>query len=131
MADTGTLQRPFCNYYGVNLVLYELSTPFLEIHWYMDKLGMTGSTAQWINGVILITTFGASRLLWGTYQSVHLYLDMWELYNKPGGLPVPPWLALVYVAANTTLSGLNIWWFGRMIKTLRARFADKEIEKAG
>lgn len=90
---------------------------------------MTGSTAQWVNGIILVTTFGASRLLWGTYQSVHMYKDMWQAYNTPGGLPVPPWLAIVYVAANTTLSGLNFWWFGRMIKTLRARFEDNGGQK--
>ncbi|PQE26753.1 DUF887 domain-containing protein [Rutstroemia sp. NJR-2017a BVV2] len=27
-------QRPFANYYGLNFVLYELSTPFLNIHWF-------------------------------------------------------------------------------------------------
>ena len=95
----------------------------------MDKLGMTGSMAQWVNGIVLITTFGVTRLLWGTYQSVQMYGDITEAFKTPGGLPVPPWLALVYVAANTTLSGLNLWWFGRMIKTLRARFEDKETEK--
>ena len=119
-------QRPFCNYYGVNLVLYELSTPFLQLHWYMDKLGMTGSTAQWVNGIALVTTFGASRLLWGTYQTFNLFKDMWEAYNTPGGLPVPLWLALVYVAANATLSALNVFWFGKMIRTLRARFKDSD-----
>ena len=85
---------------------------------------MTGSTAQWINGIVLVTTFGCSRLLWGTYQSVRMYQDIWEAFKTPGGLPVPPWLALVYVFANTTLSGLNLWWFGKMIKTLRARFTE-------
>ena len=85
---------------------------------------MTGSTAQWVNGVMLVATFGASRLLWGTYQTVNLFKDMWEAYNTPGGLPVPPWLALVYVTANITLTGLNVFWFGKMIRTLRARFED-------
>ena len=90
---------------------------------------MTGTTAQWINGVILVTTFGTSRLLWGTYQNIHLYKDMWEMYKEPGGLPVPPWLALVYVAASTTLTGLNVWWFEKMIRTLRARFEQKRKEE--
>ncbi|KAK0516302.1 hypothetical protein JMJ35_000905 [Cladonia borealis] len=61
--------RPFCNYYGLSFILYELSTPFLNIHWFLDKTHLTGSTAQFLNGIILITTFAGSRLVWGTYQS--------------------------------------------------------------
>ncbi|CAD6573002.1 MAG: hypothetical protein ASARMPRED_005823 [Alectoria sarmentosa] len=120
--------RPFCNYYGLNFVLYELSTPFLNIHWFMDKLGMTGSTAQLVNGIALVTTFGASRLVWGTYQSVRMYQDIWTAFETPGGLPVPPWLAVAYVVSNTMLSVLNFYWFGRMITTLRKRFEKPRIE---
>ncbi|KAL9065424.1 MAG: hypothetical protein Q9161_008235 [Pseudevernia consocians] len=120
--------RPFCNYYGLNFVLYELSTPLLNIHWFMDKLGMTGSTAQLVNGIALITTFGASRLVWGTYQSVRMYQDIWTAFETPGGLPVPPWLAMAYVLSNTTLSVLNFYWFGKMITTLRKRFEKPRTE---
>ena len=94
----------------------------------MDKFGMTGSRAQWINGMILITTFGCSRLVWGTYQTTRMFRDIWEAYSTPGGLPVPPWLALTYVVANTALCGLNFWWFGRMIETVTSRFKDTGAE---
>lgn len=120
--------RPFCNYYGLNFILYELSTPFLNIHWFMDKLGMTGSTAQLVNGIALITTFGTSRLAWGTYQSVRMYQDIWTAFETPGGLPVPPWLAVAYVVSNTTLSVLNFYWFGKMITSLRKRFEKPSSE---
>ncbi|MCJ1377351.1 hypothetical protein MMC17_000446 [Xylographa soralifera] len=121
--------RPFLNYYGLNFVLYELSTPFLNINWFLDKVGMTGSWAQLINGVVLITTFGCSRLLWGTYQSVNLYRDVWRAMHTPAELPVPRWLALAYLASNTVLSLLNVYWFGRMVRTVRARFRRPEEEK--
>lgn len=124
-------QRPFCNYYGLNFILYELSTPFLNIHWFMDKLGMTGSTAQLVNGIALVTTFGASRLVWGTYQSVRMYQDIWAAFETPGGLPVPPWLAVAYVVSNTTLSVLNFYWFGKMITSLRKRFKRPSNEGDG
>lgn len=83
---------------------------------------MTGSTAQLINGIVLITTFGASRLLWGTYQSFRMYQDVWLALKTPGELPVPPWLAAAYLASTTMLSVLNVYWFGRMIKTISSRF---------
>lgn len=128
-ADESDLhQRPFCNYYGLNFVLYELSTPFLNVHWFMDKLDMTGSTAQLVNGIVLITTFGASRLVWGTYQSVRMYQDIWTAFETPGGLPVPPWLAIAYVVSNTTLSALNFYWFGRMITAMKKRFEKPDGE---
>lgn len=89
----------------------------------MDKLGLTGSTPQLINGIILIGTFGASRLVWGTYQSVKMYQDVWLALNTQGeGLPVPSWLALTYLASTTLLSFLNLYWFARMIQTIRKRF---------
>lgn len=112
------------NYYGINFVLYELSTPFLNIHWFMDKLGMTGSRAQWINGVALIATFGASRLLWGTYQAFRLYQDVWLALRNPEELPVPPWLAFLYLISIMALSVLNVHWFVRMIQTVMSRFRE-------
>ncbi|CCE28339.1 uncharacterized protein CPUR_01814 [Claviceps purpurea 20.1] len=62
--------RPFVNYYGCIFILWELSTPFLNIHWFMDKLDMTGSQAQLYNGFLLLFTFFSCRLVYGTYQSV-------------------------------------------------------------
>ena len=92
---------------------------------------MTGSMAQLVNGIALITTFGASRLVWGSYQSLRMYQDIWAAFETPGGLPVPPWLAMVYVVSNTTLSVLNVYWFGRMVTTLRKRFEKPSDEADG
>ncbi|KAL9004993.1 MAG: hypothetical protein Q9188_002207 [Gyalolechia gomerana] len=122
--------RPFLNYYGVNLILYELSTPFLNIHWWLDKVGMTGSTLQLVNGIALLTTFGGSRLVWGTYQNYSMYKDIWKAVNNPGELPVPSWLALAYLASTTALSCLNFYWFGKMMQAVAKRF-DKPNKEQG
>ncbi|KAL8916093.1 MAG: hypothetical protein Q9172_006459 [Xanthocarpia lactea] len=114
--------RPFVNYYGLNFILYELSTPFLNIHWWLDKVGMTGSTLQLVNGIALLTTFGGSRLIWGTYQNYMLYQDIWRAVQTPGELPVPSWLAIAYLVSTTALSGLNYYWFARMVQTVAKRF---------
>ncbi len=84
---------------------------------------MTGSTAQFINGIVLITTFAGSRLVWGTWQSVSMWRDLWDVGRRPGGgLPVPAWLAGVYVGATALLGGLNFWWFAKMVRALGKRF---------
>ncbi|KIW52999.1 hypothetical protein PV05_08605 [Exophiala xenobiotica] len=70
--------RPFCNYYGPVFILYELSSPFLNVHWFCDKLNMTGSKLQWYNGMLLLVMFFSCRLVWGTYQSLRVYQDVWH-----------------------------------------------------
>jgi hypothetical protein len=110
---------------------------------------MTGSTLQLINGILLLATFFCCRLVWGTYQSVRVFGDLYHAYNAgpiaftdaamhnstapnlgpktdmlsyADGQTVPLWLAGAYLASNITLNGLNWFWFSKMIGTLRKRF---------
>lgn len=101
---------------------------------------MTGSRAQLYNGIILLATFGCSRLVWGSYQSVRIYQDVWTALKTPGVIQadktgsvfqdwrgsvestVPMWLAWAYLGSNTVLSVLNFVWFEKMIRTIRKRF---------
>ncbi|KAL8674662.1 MAG: hypothetical protein Q9168_000970 [Polycauliona sp. 1 TL-2023] len=73
--------RPFVNYYAPTFILYELSSPFLNFHWFFDKLQMTGSKPQWYNGIILLVSFFCCRLMWGTYQSLRVYQDCWAAHH--------------------------------------------------
>ncbi|KAH7383170.1 TLC domain-containing protein [Pyrenochaeta sp. MPI-SDFR-AT-0127] len=145
--------RPFVNFYATNFILYELSSPFLNIHWFCDKLNMTGGTLQFVNGIVLLFTFFSCRIVWGTYQSVRVFSDIYTAYTAGAvtladpefgklsnstivgnagfkhdvlqfaeGQTVPLWLAGAYLASNLTLNGLNWFWFGKMIETLRKRF---------
>ncbi|KAK8195873.1 hypothetical protein M8818_007024 [Zalaria obscura] len=70
--------RPFVNFYGPIFILYELSSPFLNIHWFCDKLALTGSIYQLINGIILMTTFFLCRLVWGALNSYWVFADMYR-----------------------------------------------------
>ncbi|KAF2849922.1 DUF887-domain-containing protein [Plenodomus tracheiphilus IPT5] len=145
--------RPFVNHYACTFILYELSSPFLNIHWFCDKLNMTGTTVQLVNGIALLFTFFSCRIVWGSYQSVRVFGDVYRAYNAGAvalsdpqfgklnnstlvgnagfkndvllfadGQTVPLWLAGAYLASNIILNGLNWFWFGKMIQTLRSRF---------
>lgn len=124
-----------------------MSTPFLNLHWYFDKCGMTGGKAQLVNGVALLLTFFGSRLVWGTYQSVKVYQDLalvlrmpesgtkgWlhdsEVMRFSDGQVLPLWLAYTYLASNTLLTVLNFYWFWRMIETVTKRFRSSPEKKA-
>lgn len=141
--------RPFVNYYGLSFILYELSNPFMNMHWFFDKAGMTASRAQWINGVLLMSSFFMVRLVWGNYQSVLMYTDIWRALGEPSlaqilsgrvntsvkGMPVhdsvPLWLSYTYVIGNTVLSFLNVFWFRIMVVTIRKRFEQKLPKEEG
>lgn len=114
---------------------------------------MTGGRIQLINGLCLIGTFFCCRLLWGTYNSILVFKDIFSVYAHPppagyttpqdllaeealavksvelhpfAGKTVPLWLAVVYLGSNLTLNGLNYYWFSRMIQTISARFTNQE-----
>jgi hypothetical protein len=133
-------------------MLYELSTPFLNNHWFLDKLGMTGSRTQLVNGILLLATFALSRLVWGPYQTYWLYKDLWQAWNhvppafecraaqaaagtmNAMDLPLycrtlPTWLAATYVAGTAVLTVLNFWWFNKMLAAVQKRFKPRKEEK--
>ncbi len=48
------------------------------MHWFFDKLGMTGSRAQLYNGLILLATFFGCRIVWGIMQTYFVFCDVWR-----------------------------------------------------
>ncbi|KAF2233117.1 DUF887-domain-containing protein, partial [Viridothelium virens] len=82
--------RPVFNYYGPVFILYELSTPFLNVHWFCDKLDLTGSSLQLYNGMALIASFFLARLCWGTYSSLRVMWDVYRTTFQSDGYFVPP-----------------------------------------
>ncbi|KAJ5514757.1 hypothetical protein N7463_004309 [Penicillium fimorum] len=92
--------RPFLNYFAPTFILYELSSPFLNIHWFLDKVNMTGSRAQWYNGMALLSSFFACRLVWGTWQTVVVYGDMWNALQHTWSAAAAPLSEPASVNAN-------------------------------
>ncbi|KAI0289857.1 TLC domain-containing protein, partial [Russula brevipes] len=115
--------RPFLAYYGPRFLLWELSTPFLNIHWMLDKTGQTGSPLQLVNGLILFSTFAAARLVYGTMISYQFCQTLFEVRD---GLSSAIFAA--YVCGNLILNGLNMFWFTKMIAALRKRFDAKDTK---
>jgi hypothetical protein len=158
VAVFGLGYRPYIYFSAPIFLLYELSSPFLNIHWFCDKLNLTGTIYQAINGAFLVGTFFGCRIVWGLYSSAWVFKDMFLLVRKghsdfglrvPSGqlrsysteellriandpigqttafnyeLYTPVWIPFVYLISNLVLNSLNIFWFGKMIQTIRTRF---------
>lgn len=111
-------------YYGGRFLLFELSTPFLNFHWFMDKLSLTGSKLQLVNGIILLNVFFFARIAYGWYTSIDFYfLTLANIHRFPFVL------FAFYAVSNTILNGLNVFWFYKMIASATRRFSGKPVNK--
>jgi len=111
---------PFTFYYGAVFILFELSTPFLNVNWFLDKCGLTGTWLQLVNGILFILTFFCARILWGFYMSFQYFSDLWAQRHI-----VPVFHLALYGVSNSILMTLNVFWFFKIIAALRRRFDPK------
>ncbi|ORY77825.1 DUF887 family protein [Protomyces lactucae-debilis] len=118
--------RPLLQYWGPIFLAFEASTPFLNIHWYLDKVGMTGSRLQRVNGAFLLATFFLVRIVWGWYSAYNLFTMLWALYKA--GRRDFQGFGIVYFVSNMSLNLLNLYWFWKMIESLKKRV--KPVKKA-
>ena len=55
--------------------------------------------------------------------------DNAEIMRFAGDYDMPTWLAVVYLSSNVVLNTLNFYWFGKMIETIKKRFAESKDKK--
>ncbi|KAK9712660.1 hypothetical protein K7432_006989 [Basidiobolus ranarum] len=97
--------RPFIMYYGCIFLMFELSTPFLNVQWFMDKLGFEGSLGQKVNSVILLATFFIVRIIYGFWSLYYLIVDILPVAHS-----IPLHLLTLFGAALGCLHLLNVIW---------------------
>ncbi|KAG6837264.1 hypothetical protein H0H93_012269 [Arthromyces matolae] len=105
---------------------------------FFDKTGRTGSKAQLINGIFLLSSFFGVRLVYGgkvvrlidtskiiftrlrlDSQSINFIKTLHQVRH------LMPWKYIfVYGIGNVVLTSLNWFWFSKMITALRRRFED-------
>lgn len=95
---------PLLHWYGAVFLMFEASTPLLNVSWFCDKTGRKGGMVQLVAGLLLLVTFFGVRIFWGISMSVQFYKD----FFRTNDLPIP--LVMLYSTANVLLNGLNIIW---------------------
>ncbi|ODQ65895.1 DUF887-domain-containing protein [Nadsonia fulvescens var. elongata DSM 6958] len=109
--------RPYLLPYLPTFLLYELSTPFVNNHWFFNHVP-TGTVAEWVknaNGIILMLMFLFVRLGFGNYQSYNVAKDLFQPHLLK---QFPVWLPVSIMSCNVVLNLLNIFWFSKMNKAL-------------
>lgn len=76
--------RPYCLPWAPAFLLFELSTPFVNVNWFATRLpaGTISDTVVMINGLLLLATFFFVRIIWGFYAAGLVAYDMYRVFDK-------------------------------------------------
>ncbi|KAH3678908.1 hypothetical protein WICPIJ_008796 [Wickerhamomyces pijperi] len=122
-----TTLKPFCQGWVAAFLSFELTGPFMNLNWFINRLP-AGSVPFWVqaaNGLILIAMFFFVRIIWGLYAVYNAAWQMWEVRDY-----LPWWLPVSIIVLNASLNTLNIIWFRKMVSiALKAFSGDKKKEK--
>lgn len=110
------------------LMIYEASTPFVNINWYIMQLTSPPATSNlkpvdipmWfnaLNGVCLMAVFFVVRIVWGNLaQVIYLY----QMYQCRADMsPLKASLGVILALVALVLNMLNMFWFNKMLKIAR------------
>lgn len=112
------------------LTPYPTPTAFLNIHWFLDKLGKTGSTLQLVNAFFLLSSYVLARLTFGVYNSYSWFMHV-NFPAKPHSPAIPLHIHIFYTVGNVVLNSLNFIWFRAMIRAVQKRFTAKPADGTG
>lgn len=117
---------PFCLPWIPAFLLFEASTPFVNMNWFASRLpaGTFSDKFVMINGLLLMITFFVVRLVWGIYAVVVVAGDMWQVRQY-----IAWFLPVSILSLNAILDGLNAFWFYKMVAIAKRKFKGKAVKK--
>jgi hypothetical protein len=93
-------------------LLFELSTPFINLAWMMDKAGCKNATLAMANFGMAVLTFFVVRILFGTAMLTRIWLSLLDLEV----VGIPPYVRATFVFVAPLLGLLNFYWFYMIVQ---------------
>lgn len=90
-------------------LLFELSTPFLHIRWFLIQFELSGNIFATINDYVFVITFFFCRVVTGPIISYYYLSATW---NDP-----TEFYHFAYVPCNITANLLNYYWFQFILRS--------------
>lgn len=118
----GCTLKPFCMPWIPSFLLFELSTPFVNINWFASRLpaGTISDKVVAVNGILLLVTFFLVRILWGFYAVIVLSFDIWKVKQY-----IHPFFPIAVLSLNLALDFLNLYWFSKMVAIAKKKITGK------
>lgn len=105
--------------YTYMILISEVTTPEINMRWYLDIAGMKRSTAYLINGVVIFFAWLFARIMLFIYMFYHVYLH----YDQVIQMHIFGYM-LVFVVPSV-LAIMNLVWFGKILKGLKKTLAKR------
>lgn len=106
--------------YTYMILISEITTPEINIRWYLDIGGMKRSIAYLINGVVIFFAWLVARILMFGYMFYHVYLH----YDQVIQMHIFGYLLVMVVPS--VLAIMNLMWFGKILKGLKKLLAKRQ-----
>ncbi|XP_057544765.1 uncharacterized protein LOC130823950 [Amaranthus tricolor] len=106
--------------YTFMVLISEVTTPEINMRWFLDTVGLKRSHAYLINGIVIFFAWLVARILLFVYMFYHVYLH----YDQVMQMHAFGFL-LVFVVPSV-LAAMNLMWFGKILKGLKKTLAKKQ-----
>ncbi|KAK1368140.1 Transmembrane protein 56-B [Heracleum sosnowskyi] len=103
--------------YTFMVLISEVTTPEINMRWFLDTAGLKKSNAYLINGVVIFFAWLVARILLFVYLFNHVYLH----YEQVMQMHIVGRLLIFVVPA--ALAIMNLMWFGKIVKGLMSTLA--------
>lgn len=106
--------------YTFMVLISEVTTPEINMRWFLDTAGLKRSHAYLINGIVIFFAWLVARILLFVYMFYHVYLH----YEQVMQMHVFGFF-LVFVVPSV-LAAMNLMWFGKILKGLKKTLAKRQ-----
>jgi len=106
---------PFGHYWALAFLMFETSTPFINVHWLMTNVE---PLKKWkitlsVNDILGGIAFFCFRIVYGTFMSYQFWMQ--SLATLPILSPFLSICLYFILATNIALNSLNYFWFAKII----------------
>nr|BAH19941.1 AT1G31300 [Arabidopsis thaliana] len=105
--------------YTYMVLISEITTPEINLRWYLDTAGMKKSLAYVVNGVFIFLAWLVARILLFIYMFYHVYLH----YNQVMRMHIFGYVLVFGVPA--ALGVMNLIWFGKIVRGVKKTLAKR------
>ncbi|KAH9627394.1 hypothetical protein KSS87_001233 [Heliosperma pusillum] len=106
--------------YTFMVLISEVTTPEINMRWFLDTVGLKRSNAYLINGIVIFLAWLVARILLFVYMFFHVYLH----YDQVIEMHAFGYF-LVFVVPSV-LAAMNLMWFGKILKGLKKTLTKRQ-----
>ncbi|XAR59391.1 hypothetical protein NMG60_11015217 [Bertholletia excelsa] len=106
--------------YTFMILISEVTTPEINMRWYLDIAGLKRSNVYLINGVVMFFAWLVARILLFVYMFYHVYLHYEQV------LRMHTFGFLLVFVVPSALATMNLVWFGKILKGLKKTLAKRQ-----